>query len=260
MLEAITLALPSRLAFCVWRRDMESWKRFAGSFFVAALGEPILYLLAIGYGLGRFVQDINGVPYAVFLAPGIIASAAMNSASFESTFGAFTRMTEQHTYQAVLATPCSVGDLVGGDILWAATKSAASAALVLLITAVSGLTPSWLALLTVPASLLTGLMFAGMGMIVTAKAPSYDFFTYYFTLAISVMFLFSGVFFPIESLPGWAQHLAWFLPLTHAVRLNRLLCGGTLGLECLHEVAWMALVTLGAFAVAERLVRKRLVV
>jgi lipooligosaccharide transport system permease protein len=101
----------------VWRRDFESWKRFSLSFLVAALGNPIFYLISIGYGLGRFVADIDGLPYAVFLTPGILASAAMNSASFETTFGSFTRMHEQNTYAAILATPCSVADIVAGDIL-----------------------------------------------------------------------------------------------------------------------------------------------
>ena len=119
----MTAALPTRRAFCVWRRNLESWKRFAVSFFVANLGEPVFFLLAMGYGLGRFVADLDGVPYAVFLAPGIIASAAMNSATFETTFGSFTRMTEQHTYVAILATPCSVADVVAGDILWAAISA-----------------------------------------------------------------------------------------------------------------------------------------
>ena len=89
--------LPTSRAFRVWRRDLESWKRFAPSFFIAALSEPIFYLLGIGYGLGRFVTSFDGTPYAVFLAPGIIAFAAMNSATFETTIGAYTRMVEQRT-------------------------------------------------------------------------------------------------------------------------------------------------------------------
>src|SRR5262245_39936396 len=126
-------------ALRVWRRDFESWKRFSLSFLVAALGNPIFYLVSIGYGLGRFVADIDGLPYAVFLAPGILASSAMNSASFETTFGSFTRMHEQNTYAAILATPCSVADVVAGDILWAATKSTLSVVFVLLVTAAAGL-------------------------------------------------------------------------------------------------------------------------
>src|SRR2546426_9949713 len=134
----------------------------------------------------------------------MIAFTAMNSATFETTFGSFTRMTEQNTYAAILATPGSVA-IVAGDILWAASKSTLSVCFVLLITALVGLIASPLALALVPVGFLVGLMFGGLGMMVTARAPSYDFFNYYFTLGISVMFLFSGVFFPLESLPPWAR-------------------------------------------------------
>ena len=226
----------------------------------ANLGEPVFYLLAIGYGLGRFVTDIGGVPYAVFLAPGIVASAAMNSASFEATFGSFTRMTQQHTYTAILATPCSVADIVAGDILWAASKSTLAVAFVLGVTGAFGLLPSPLAIALVPVGFLVGLMFAGLGMVVTARSPSYDFFTYYFTLGISVMFLFSGVFFPLETLPGWAQTVAWVLPLSHAVRICRALANGALPPHLVGDVAWIAALTAVSFVVAEREVRRRLLV
>ena len=251
---------PTIGALRVWRRNLESWKRFAASFFVAALGEPIFYLLAIGYGLGRFVEDIQGLPYAAFLAPGLIASTAMNSATFETTFGSFTRMTEQHTYTAILATPCSVADVVAGDVLWAATKSLLSAALVLLVTVLFGLLAGPRVLALVPAGFLIGLMFGALGMVVTARAPSYDFFNYYFTLGISVMFLFSGVFFPLESLPGWARTLAWGLPLTHAVAVCRGVAHGGAWPGLVGHLAWMTVVTVAAFVLAERFVRRRLLV
>src|SRR5207247_621439 len=227
--------MPTLRALRVWRRNLESWKRYAPSFFVAALGEPIFYLLAIGYGLGRFVAPIDGLPYAAFLAPGMIAFTAMNSATFETTFGSFTRMTEQNTYAAILATPCSVADIVAGDILWAASQSTLSVCF--------GLLASPLALALVPVGFLVGLMFGGLGMMVTARAPSYDFFNYYFTLGISVMFLFSGVFFPLESLPAWARSFAWLQPLTHAVNVCRALASGTLTPGLAAELAWMAIVT-----------------
>jgi lipooligosaccharide transport system permease protein len=256
----VTSALPTVGALRVWRRNLESWKRYAVSFFVAALGEPVFYLLAIGYGLGRFVTDIDGLPYAAFLAPGLIASTAMNTATFETTFGSFTRMTEQNTYGAILATPCSVADVVAGDVLWAATKSTLSVGFVILVTAAMGLVPLSRAATLLPLGFTIGLLFAGLGMVVTACAPSYDFFNYYFTLGISVMFLFSGVFFPLETLPGWAQRVAWFLPLTHAVRAARALARGAAGPGLAADLAWMAVVTLAAFALAERLVRRRLLV
>ena len=252
--------LPTMSALRVWRRDFESWKRYALAFFVVALGEPLFYLLAIGFGLGHFVTDIEGVRYAVFLAPGIIASAAMNSASFETTFGSFTRMTEQNTYAAILATPCSVADIIAGDILWGATKSVVSAAFVLLVTGVLGLLPSPMAIGLIPVAFLIGVLFGCLGMVVTGRAPSYDFFSYYFTLGISVMFLFSGVFFPLDILPAPARAVAWVLPLTHAVHVCRAFAAGEPTLGLLGNVAWMLVVTLAAFVVAERLVRKRLLV
>jgi len=244
----------------VWRRNFESWKQFAPSFFVAQLGEPIFYLLAIGYGVGRYVAEMGGLPYAVFLAPGIVATTAMNTASFESTFGAFTRMTQQNTYVAILATPCSVADIVAGDILWAATKSLIGVCFVLAVIAAFGLFSSPWALALVPFGFLVGLLFASLGLVATSRAPSYDFFNYYFTLFISVMFLFSGVFFPLENLPPWAQTLAWFLPLTHAVQVARALAAGAPTPALLLDVAWMAAVGLVAYVLAERFVRRRLLV
>jgi lipooligosaccharide transport system permease protein len=251
---------PTVGALRVWQRNFESWKQFAPSFFVAQLGEPIFYLLAIGYGVGRYVAEMGGLPYAVFLAPGIVSTTAMNTASFESTFGSFTRMTQQNTYVAILATPCSVADIVAGDILWAATKSVIGVCFVLAVIASFGLLSSPWALALIPLGFLNGLMFASLGLLATARAPSYDFFNYYFTLFISVMFLFSGVFFPLANLPAWAQTLAWFLPLTHAVDVSRALMAGAPTRAMLGDVAWMATVVVVAYLVAERLVRRRLLV
>jgi lipooligosaccharide transport system permease protein len=249
---------PSRGALRIWRRDFESWKRYAPSFVVSALGGPIFYLAAIGYGVGRFVADIGGVPYAEFLAPGLVASAAMNSASFETTFGSFTRMTEQGTYRAILATPCSVADIVAADALWGASKSTLAVCFVLAITGALGLITSPLALLLVPIAFLIGLAFGTLGLVVTALASSYNSFEYYFTLGIQAMFVFSGVFFPLDSMPEWAQRLAWFLPLAHAVALCRALATGVVSIGLLGHVLWLVVMTGAAFLLAERLVRRRI--
>ena len=242
----------------VWRRDMESWRKYYRSSLVGALGEPILSLLAIGYGLGRFV-DLAGVSYAEFLAPGILAAAAMNAASFEATFGAFTRMTEQKTYDAILATPIGVREIVAGDMLWAASKATLSGTAVLLVAAAAGLVHSLWALALPAVALVTGLVFGAMGMVVSARAPAYDFFTYYFTLVITVMYLFSGVFFPIESLPGWVQAAAWLLPLTHAVAIVRACATGLMGPVVVIHLAALVLVLGGAYALAVRMVGRRLI-
>ena len=245
-------------ALRVWRRNLESWKRFAVPFLVAALGEPLFYLVGLGLGLGRFVAEIDGLPYAAFLAPGINAFAAMNTATFEATVGSYTRMAEQHTYTAILATPCSVADIVGGDVLWAASKGVIAVFFVSVVSVVLRLIPLGAALAVLPVGFAVGLMFASLAMIVTARAPSYDFFSYYFTLVFSVMFLFSGAFFPLEG--AWMKALAWPLPLTRAVSLTRALVSGPLGPTILLDLAWMATLTFGGYVLAERAIRRRLLV
>lgn len=244
--------------FAVWCRDFLSWRRYVASFVVSALGGPIFYLVAIGFGVGRFVGDFDGVSYAAFLAPGLVATAAMNSASFEATFGAYTRMVEQDTYTAILATPCEVADVVAGDTLWAATKAVFAVAFVVLVVGVLGLMRGpWLPLL-LPVGFVAGLAFGALGMVVTAFARSYQFFEYYFTLGISVMFVFSGVFYPLSTLPGWAQALAALLPLTHAVAAARLVSTGTFGGALALHLAILVATAVLAYALATRLVARRL--
>jgi len=242
----------------VWYRDYLSWRRYVASFVVSALGGPIFYLVAIGYGVGRFVGDMGGVDYASFLAPGLVATAAMNSASFEATFGAYTRMAEQDTYTAILATPCTVADVVAGDTLWAATKATLAVVFVLLVVTAVGLVHGpWLPLL-LPLAAVAGLAFGALGMVVTALARSYQFFEYYFTLGISVMFVFSGVFYPVESLPPAAQALAAALPLTHAVAAARLVTSGAIGWALALHVGILAVIGIAAYVLATRLVARRL--
>jgi lipooligosaccharide transport system permease protein len=246
-------------AFRVWLRNYESWKDFAVASLVGTVAEPLLYFTAMGFGLGRFVDDIQGQPYVAFLAPGLVAATAMNAASFETTFGSFTRMTEQRTYEAIVMTPISVGEVVAGDILWAASKSLLGGTVILLIMLPLGLIEGPLALVVLPLTFAVGIMFGALGMAYTAIAPSYTFFNYFFTLVIGVMFLFSGVFFPLEGLPGWVGWAAWFLPLTHAVILMRGLTSGALAPSMWLDLAWLVAFTLLVFWLAVRLIRRRLI-
>jgi lipooligosaccharide transport system permease protein len=253
--------LPTHRALRVWHRNLQSWKRYAPAFLVATLGEPLFLLFAVGYGLGRFVPAIDGMPYVAFLLPGLIATNAMYSASFETTFGSFTRMSEQHTYTAILATPCSVADVVAGDVLWAATKGALASALILVVTAPLGLFASPFAIGLVGVGFLVGLLFGTLGLVVTACAPSYDFFNYYFTLGLGpLIFVFGGVFVPLTNLPDWAATVAGVLPLAHAVALCRAFAAGTLRVGLLGDACWLLALTAVGFALAERLVRRRLLV
>jgi lipooligosaccharide transport system permease protein len=256
----VTVAAPRAAgAFRVWLRNYESWKDFAVASLVGTVAEPLLYFAAIGFGLGRFVDDIQGQPYVAFLAPGLVAATAMNAASFETTFGSFTRMTEQRTYEAIVMTPISVGEVVAGDILWAASKSLLGGGVILLIMLPLGLLEGPLALAVLPLTFAVGIMFGALGMAYTAIAPSYTFFNYFFTLVIGVMFLFSGVFFPLEGLPGWVGWAAWLLPLTHAVILMRGLTAGALAPSMWLDLAWLVAFTLLVFWLAVRLIRRRLI-
>ncbi|HKY60920.1 MAG TPA: ABC transporter permease [Gemmatimonadota bacterium] len=243
----------------VWSRNFESWKDFAAASLVGTLAEPLLTLFAIGFGLGRLVEPIGGQSYVAFLAPGLLASTAMTASAFETTFGSFTRLTEQGTYEAIVRTPISVGEVVAGDILWGASKSVLGAGFVLALMWILGLTATPLSVGTLPMAFLVGLMFGALGMSYTALAPSYAFFNYFFTLVITVMYLFSGVFFPLDGLPPWAVGAAWCLPLTHAVIVIRALAAGELQPFLLVHLGIVAAFTAVAFPVATRLIRRRLI-
>jgi len=245
--------------FRVWSRNFESWKDYATPSLVGTVAEPLLTFVAIGYGLGRLVEPIDGQPYVAFLAPGILAATAMNAAAFETTFGSFTRLVEQRTYEAIVMTPISVGEVVAGDILWAASKSVLGGAMVLAIMWPMGLVSSPVALLALPLAFLVGVMFGALGMAWTAIAPSYTFFNYFFTLVITVMYLFGGVFFPLEGLPEWARWGAWALPLTHAVDLIRGVTTGTPDASLWRDLAWLLAFTAPFSWLSARLIRRRLI-
>lgn len=255
------LALVSPYTYAVIRRNVRVWRTYVWASLIGNLGEPLLYLAAIGFGIGSLLgpEGIGGIPYDVYLAPGILVSTSMYTAVFECTFGSFTRMKPQKTYDAILATPVTPVELAAGEVLTAALKSGVGAAIVLAVIASFGLVWSPLALLTVPLGLVVGFAFGALGLVTATLSPDYSFFNYFFTLVIAPMFLLSGIFFPVETLPGWAVVLAHVFPLTHAVRIARAL---TLGqpdpLLFLHLAALFA-GGVAATALAAALLRRRLI-
>ncbi len=250
--------LPGTGAFAVVQRNYRVWRKLLVPSMLGNFGDPLLYLLALGYGLGRFVGRMDGVPYITFIASGIVASSVMNTASFEGLYSAFTRMSAQRTYAAMLATPLRVSDILAGEVLWCAVKGLISAVAIMIVASLFGAIQGPWIFLAPPVILLAGLSFGGLALVMTALARSYDFFMYYFTLVITPMFLFCGVFYPIHSLPPFAQHLAQVLPLTHVVALLRPLLTGHPPHAAFYHIGVLLLYTLTAYVGAWRLLDRRL--
>jgi lipooligosaccharide transport system permease protein len=222
--------------------------------------EPILYLVALGLGLGVFIQSIEGVPYINFIAPALVAISVMNGSFFECTFGSFVRMYFQKTFDAIIATPVSVEEVIAGELVWGATRATINSTTVLAVIAAFGLISSPLFLLVPLLAFLGGLMFASIAMCFTAIAPNIDFFNYPSFLLVTPMFLLSGTFFPLSQLPLPVQTAAQiFLPLTHVVNIIRGLVLGRTEIFLLLSLVWIAAVTIFFFVLSINLMKKRLI-
>ncbi len=243
----------------VWQRNFLVWKKLAIPSLLGNLADPMLYMLGLGYGLGRLLPDIGGVPYLNFLAAGTVCYSVMNSATFETLYSAFSRMHVQKTWAAILNTPLGLRDVLLGEWLWAASKSLLSGIAILLVIWGLGLQADFvLSLGLLPVIVLTGLCFAGLGLAINAISPNYDFFLYYFTLAITPMVLLGGVFYPPSELPAWLKLAADWLPLTHAINLARPLVLGQWPQDVLWHVFILAAYGLAGFGAALTFTRRRL--
>ena len=196
--------------------------------------EPFLYLTALGYGLGAFVQPLEGVSYVDYIAPGIVASSAMFAATFECTYGSFIRLHYQKTFHAMLAGPVTVRDIIIGEILYAILKSMLFGIVILLVAGMFGNIHSWWSLLIPPFLALPSAVFALLALCYTGLTPNIDRFNYYITLFITPTHLFSGAFFPIDAMPAWVNALVWLNPLYHSVQVSR-----ALALDNLHPGLWL---------------------
>lgn len=255
----------------VWRRNFDVFMKTIKVNFLPSLLEPIIYLAAFGFGLGGFIPNINGKPYVNFLAPALIAIAIMNGSFFECTFASFVRMYFQKTFDAIVATPVSVEEVVAGELLWGATRSMINATIVLAVIALFGLVTSPLFLLVIPIAFFGGLLFAAIAMCFTAIAPNIDFFNYPSFLFITPMLFLAGTFFPLTSptLPSAAQVIAMaILPLTHIVNVTRYVTTSSVesifglspALLISISIIWLVGVTVFFFVLAINLMRKRLTI
>jgi len=220
-----TLSNVSGLAWKVWRRDVDVYMTTWKTNFLPPLLEPVFYVLAFGLGLGSLIGDLTyygrEVSYLRFMVPGVAAVAIMFWSYFENTYASFVRMYYQKTFDAMIATPLLVEDVIVGELLWGATKSVLAATLMLGVLSAFGLAVWPAAALVVPLAVIGGVLFASMGLITTAISPNIDSFNLPIFLVVFPMFMFSGTFFPVDILPAGAQVIAWGLPLTHVSLLVR---------------------------------------
>jgi lipooligosaccharide transport system permease protein len=246
-------------AVSVWRRNATMYARTWKFTILPNFFEPVFYLAAIGIGVGAYVGQMAGTSYVEFLAPGLVCVAAMNGASFEVTYNLFVRMNFEKTYDAMLTTPLQTDDVLAGEILWAMTRVCIYGGIFFLIVALFGLAPMPHALLALPVVPLTGLLFASIGVSFSLRIPQIDLFSFYFTLFLTPLFLFSDVFFPIdERLSGFWLRLAEALPLLHPVRLARLAFRGEWSPVALWDLGYVLALSAGLLLWARRTIRRRL--
>jgi len=247
--------------YYVWKRNLVAYKRFVIPTVLVSLGEPFFYLIAMGLGLGAYMGLFGGKSYLQFLAPGLVAASCMLAATFECLYDSYVRMVIEEIYSSLIVTPISAEDVVAGDIAWGAFRGMISGFLMFAVAAFLGAIPASpviiLKLLILTA--ITGIMFSSLAMIVTSFAPNFDFFTYYTELLISPMFFFSGVFFPLDKMPGWVRLAAEFLPLTHAVNISRAIFAGTFEVSLIYDFLIMFLVLGAAFYLAVFFMKRRLI-
>ncbi len=234
----MSVSLPHATA--VWRRNASMYARTWMYNLLPNFFEPVLYLVAIGVGVGVYVGEMGGMSYAEFLAPGLVCVAAMNGASFEATYNVYVRLTFDKAYDAMLTTPIGTDEILLGEVLWAVTRASIYGASFFAVLVGFGLAPLPYALLAIPAIPLSGLLFASIGLAFTLRVPTIDLFAFYFTLFLTPLFLFSDVFFPLaERLPGFWLWVAEILPLLHPVRIARAAFRGEFSLILVWDVAYV---------------------
>ena len=233
---------------------------------ISTVLEPLGFLAAMGLGLGLLVDEgtgsatLGGVGYLEFIAPGLLAATAMQTAAFESTYPVMGAIKWHRTYHAQLATPLRAVDVLSGHLAFVALRLALTTTVFLAVMLLFGAVRSPLAVLAVPVAVLTGMAFAPAVFAFAATRENDSGFAMLFRFGIMPMFLFSGTFFPVEQLPDWLEPVAWLVPLWHGVDLARGLCLGDVaaGSAAVH-LAYLALWSVAGFALARRAFEGKLV-
>ncbi|MBE7939482.1 MULTISPECIES: ABC transporter permease [Ramlibacter] len=245
----------------VFMRNLLVWRKLAIPSLVGNIAEPLMWLVAFGYGMGALVGQVRlggtQVPYILFLASGSICMSAMNAASFEALYSAFSRMHVQKTWDGIMNAPVSLDNVVLAEMLWAAYKSIFTVTAILCVMLALGISHSpklavaWLVLAA------AGITFSSIALVFNAVAKGYDFFTYYFTLFLTPMMFLSGVFFPRDQLPALLRAVSDWLPLTNAVELVRPMFMDRWPEHPVRGLVVLAVYAVGAYWLALGLTRRR---
>jgi lipooligosaccharide transport system permease protein len=247
----------------VWQRNNDVFRHGWGPELAWPVFEPLIVMLGVGLGLGHFVELDSGQDYIQFLTPGVMAAYIMWAAVVEGAWASYNRMAYQKTFDAMIATPVSIDDVITGEIAWAASRGVLSCTFLVIIAL--ALTPFWdlvdspLVFLAIPTAFLAGFMFGSLTLLATSFVTSVSQLGYFVSLIIIPMFWVGGVFFPPDELSSGMRVFAWFLPLSHVVDLQRAWVTGDLSWGILVDVAWIVVVTAALYLATLRSMRRRLI-
>ncbi|WP_035244256.1 ABC transporter permease [Desulfonatronovibrio hydrogenovorans] len=247
----------------VWKRNLIVYRRIWKVNFMVPLFEPLFYLAAFGVGLSGLIGDVSYAgqefSYIRFIAPALLATAMMFNAFFETTYASFVRMYYQKTFDAMLATPLSLEEVITAEIVWGATKSMLAATIILGVISAFGYAVYPWALLVIPLAFLGGMAFGSVGMYCTGITPSIDMFNLPMFLFVTPLFLFSGTFFPVSGLPAWGQYLALVSPLYHLVELTRFVTTGSMESSIVLSLSYLVAFAVLFYFLSIRAMRRRLI-
>lgn len=253
----------------LWARGLGYWayqyKRIWRSSITTSFAYPVLYLAAMGVGLGSLINKhihlVDGVQYLDFVAPGLLAATAMQIGSNEAMYPVMGAIKWLKTYYAMLATPLRVTDILLGHVAWMAVRLATVSSIYLVVVAAFGVVRTPLAILAVPAAVASGLAFATPIAAFSATQDQDVGFTTIYRFVMIPLFLFSGTFYPVAQLPGWLHPVAYATPLYHGVNLTRGLVLGNLGFwSAVGDAAYLLVLIVGGYLLARITFRRRLVV
>jgi lipooligosaccharide transport system permease protein len=238
-------------------RNLLVWRKLAVPSVIGNIAEPLITLIAFGYGLGSMIGKVGDLPYIQYLASGSIAASCALVATFEALYSAYSRMQVQKTWESIMNAPIALDDIVFAEMLWAAMKSMFSVVAIMGVVVALGISREPTMLVALPLLFFIGVTFASIALVFNALAHGYDFFTYYFTLVLTPMTFLSGVYFPIDQMPGWLQTVAHLLPLTAAVDLIRPLILGEWPVSIAGPLMVLSVYAIGGYYLALVLTRRR---